>query len=527
VTYADPRVARIIQQAPEFVSRLPIIDHQGRPTFLSRPRPEQVTMLDVLCRPAVKLVLIYKPRQIGASTLSCAHTLWRTYATGHAVRTLIAAHEDDATDSLFSRTRHMYGGLPDFLQRKLHRSNRRELIFEDTQAGIRVLTAGGRGQGRSWTYNRLVAEELAFWPHAKDTWASLTSTLHDGPFTQKVVISTADGPQGLFYEQVRSAQARQRLGAAGDESTVFLFFRWMDHPTYRKLPPPTWEPTQAEYEYAQTHGLDRGATSPEEMHQLYWRHDKIYGLDGIGEARFRREYPATMEDGFMVFEGAWFDVDYLNTVLASLGAPKKGELRIYREPKETETYVIGADPSWCTGGDDAVAQVLDRRGRQCATLSMNQGGELLFAERVADLSYAYNRARVLCEANKGGAGSVVVARLGEEGVPLWREVDQKTGKAKDWITTGGRKEEAYSHARQMVNGDALTLRDVPTVQQLMLIRQDNGRIQAPDSENDDMAMALVLAEWNRRTIPSRVTPRSTPRRYSAKRNPFSAARGRI
>ena len=68
------------------------------------------------------------------------------------------------------------------------------------------------------------------------------------------------------------------------------------------------------------------------------------------------------------------------------------------------------------------------------------------------------------------------------------------------MTSHGSKEEGYAHLRQMVNGDALTLNDVPTVQELLHIREEGGTIEGRDGYRDDHGDALMLAEWNRRTL---------------------------
>ena len=69
---------------------------------------------------------------------------------------------------------------------------------------------------------------------------------------------------------------------------------------------------------------------------IYWRHQKISGADGIGEARFRREYPLTVEEGFMEVVGSWFDQMYLNEVIATLRPPDMSkELRVYKDRKST------------------------------------------------------------------------------------------------------------------------------------------------------------------------------------------------
>ena len=359
------------------------------------------------------------------------------------------------------------------------------LISEKTGALIDHMTARGDAHGRGWTYQRLVAEELAFWTNAEEVWAGLRSTLHDGPDSKIIIVSTPNGPGDFYHGRVMAAIEAERQG---DRSVRFIFSRWSDHSTYRREPPSGWEPSEEEFQLAEMHGLD--------MPQLYWRHELVHGVEGIGERRFRREYPLTVEDGFIVLEGCWFDVEYLNAIYNTLPQELRGERRIYREPELDMDYVIGVDPSWCTGGDYAVACVMDERGRQCAVLSMNQGGEVLFAERLADLARHYHKARVLVESNTGGAGRVVIRRILQDQIPIWKGPD-----GKDWTTHRGNKEHAYSFSRQMVNGDAFDLVDHSTVSELMHVREDSGKIEGQDGYHDDHADAFVLACWALRTCP--------------------------
>jgi hypothetical protein len=503
----------------EFIPRLSIINEKGVSVRFDSPHQEQVTALDDLLDPEVKTVIHYKPRQIGSTTVGCAFNFDYSYWTQDAVKTIIVAHTDDTTDAIFQRIRYFHDTLPAQMRRPIERSNKRELIFSDTNAGFRCLTAGGKSQGRGWTYQRLHADEMAFWPNAEEVWASITSTLHQGPHHKVFITSTANGPGGLYHKKVQDAIKAKMMN---DNTVRFRFFRWSDHSTYVMDPPRGWEPDGEEYSLAERFGLS--------MQQLYWRHDKIHGANGIGTERFRREYPLTIEDGFAEFNGSWFDNVYLNEVSASL-SPKEGELRIYEPPTTGMTYAIGVDPAWCSGsidgklGDWAVAQVLSRDGRQVAVLSCNSGGEIRFATKVAELAKHYNNARVLVEHNTGGAGPVVLRELKKYNCELWVAPPQDNHRPskypKLWTTNRGNKEEGYSHLRQMINSDAITLNDYYTVQELMHIRERAGTIEGQDGMHDDHAMALMLAEWNRKTLPAASTPTLFRRQYQAKPNPFT------
>ena len=113
-------------------------------------------------------------------------------------------------------------------------------------------------------------------------------------------------------------------------------------------------------------------------------------------------------------------------------------------------------------------------------------------------------------------------------MPLWTKPSEPGQKASKrpryWTTSRGSKEHGYAHLRQMVNGDALTLNDMTTVQELMHIREEGGKIEGQDGYHDDHADALMLAEWNRRDMPEAKALPTNPnrRRYTAIKHPFSA-----
>tara|TARA_R100001224_G_scaffold113534_1_gene99263 strand:- start:1025 stop:2560 length:1536 start_codon:yes stop_codon:yes gene_type:complete len=482
------RLNEILSDRRKFIGRLKFEDMTANVTYFNRPFQEQVALINALSDPQVKTIVVLKPRQIGISTANCADTFYEAFTAKKPLRTLVAADHSKTTKSLFGKFVGFYEHLPKALKdANPFRVNRvdKTLISERTGALIDHMTARGDAHGRGWTYQRLIAEELAFWTHAEEVWAGLRSTLHEGPDSKIIIVSTPNGPGNFFHERVLTAMRAERQG---DKSIRFIFSKWSDHSSYSKQPPPGWEPFAEDWELGKQHGLS--------MQQLYWRHEMVRGVEGIGERRFRREYPLTVEDGFIVLEGCWFDIDYLNECFNNLPKQPEGELRIFEEPQLDMDYVIGVDPSWCSGGDFAVGCVMDETGEQVAVLSMNQGGEDLFAKKLSDLARYYHRARVLCEANTGGAGRIVIKKLMQEGIPIWKD-----SYGKDWITHRGNKEQAYAFARQMVNSNAFVLSDSATIQELMHIRDRDGKIEGQDGYHDDHSDALVLACWALRTCP--------------------------
>lgn len=491
----------VISDKEELISRLHIVDEKGIDSTFSNPHPEQVDALRDFCSPVITTCIYLKSRQIGLSTIKSADEFATLYMARDPIRTLLCADHRDTTDTLHAKLKYYYQCLPSALKRPIHASNSRELTFADTGAGIRCLTAGSPQMGKGGTYQRIVAEEMAFWVNADDVWGSLQATQHEGPHLKKFIISTSAGPNNLYHRMVLSAQ---KAMLAGDPRTMFRFFRWFDHRTYAMSPPKTWEPTQEEVDVATQYGLT--------LAQLYWRHNKIWGADGIGEQRFSLHYPASAEEAFAHHEGSWFDSELLASYEASL-APKKGELRIYEQPRAGVLYAAGVDPAWCNGGNQAALQIVDMFGHQVCTYATNQGGEENFGDNVSQLLFRYNKAKVLVEDNAGGGGRVVRKKLMADGHKMWTKPKESVrGKSRFWVTSNSSNAEGYSWLKKQVNGDALTLNDYQTVQQLQHIREDDGVIEGTDGYEDDLADALMLAEWNRKTLPGESAPINLHRR---------------
>ena len=74
-------------------------------------------------------IIILKARQMGFSTLTAAIIFWMA-ATAHAVRCMVVAHKDEATDNLFQMYKRFYENLPDPVKPMLQASNAKELVFD-------------------------------------------------------------------------------------------------------------------------------------------------------------------------------------------------------------------------------------------------------------------------------------------------------------------------------------------------------------------------------------------------------------
>lgn len=465
--------------------RLEIIDEQGVLRPVREMHAEQLELLDVLLNN--KKVIVLKPRQIGVTTLVLMYYFWVLLRARNPIGLLSVTHESGAMASVNSKLRLFQQGLPGLIRPTLRPDNARLLGLGHNRAQAAQMMAGGRGAGRSFTYQMLHATEMGFWPKGsaaaggtdvdRTVWASVNATLHEGPYNKVVVESTGDGPAGIFYGLCDRART--------SDEWAFVFFPWTRFTKYRMPVPRDWRRSEAEEELASEFGVTD--------EQLVWRRSKIVTMDG-DERRFRREYPLTWMDPFLITDGMFFDVENLNRWAAGFDADAdKIGLTIYHPREAGRTYYIGQDTAGGVGKDSGAIVVLRDDLVQVARWHSNTAKPHAQAEMAAQLSALYGRALVLCELN--AFGKAVIERMEALGVNLWME------NGRYFWTQRGRslntKEDIFAHAQPIVDNNWTTPSCPICVQQLMIMKvHDNGNIAAAgETQHDDLAMAYVLALW--------------------------------
>ena len=135
-------------------------------------------------------IIILKARQMGFSTMTEA-ILFKETATKSNINTGRITHKEDSTTNLFNMNKLFYDKLPVPLQPNQKYSNAKEIIFDrkdgqGLKSKIKCMTAGGKGVGRSDTYNNLHLSELAFWEGDKKyTYGGLRQSV---PYTSNSIV---------------------------------------------------------------------------------------------------------------------------------------------------------------------------------------------------------------------------------------------------------------------------------------------------------------------------------------------------
>ncbi len=468
-------------------------------------------------------IIILKGRQEGISTVTEA-LMFQDAATRPNVKTLIVAHNSDATSNLFKMNKLFYDCLPRRMQPMRKNSNARELTFENPtkdrkakarrpglRSAIRCQTAGGGGVGRSETLTNVHLSEYAFWPkNKKDLLLGIMQSVPDDPNTMVVIESTANG-YDHFKELWDGA-------VSGENAWVPVFLPWYLEKGYRKAVPPGTEWTEEEEGLRRDFGLDD--------EQLQWRRWCIMTNCGGSVEEFRQEYPNTPAEAFLLSGTPFFDNQALAVQQMHVPEPittgwftydepeeqgekprnwkfvpaEDGVVRIWKEPEKGVPYVLGGDTAG-DGSDCFTAHVLDNRtGEQVAELQQRQS-EILYARQVYCLGRYYNTALAAIEVN---FSTYPVRKLEEWNYPhLYQRERFDTYanamvKAFGWQTSPATRPQMLAELHTVMEEAPEVIRSRWTLGEMIVFVYDkNRKPQAAEGQHDDLVIAAAIAHMAR------------------------------
>jgi phage terminase large subunit len=180
-------------------------------------------------------------------------------------------------------------------------------------------------------------------------------------------------------------------------------------------------------------------------------------------------------------------------------------------------YCIGGDTSG-DGSDYFVGQVLDAKtGEQVAVLR-HQFDADQYTKQMYCLGKYYKDALIGIEANFDSFPLMELQRLGYKNQYVREAQDTYTGKTKKsfgFKTTSLTRPTAISRLIEIVREHCYLLNDKATLEELLtIIRNEKGRIEAPQGGHDDMMMSLAIAYQVKEQVVFRSNPIVTPRTYN-------------
>lgn len=461
-------------------------------------------------------IVILKARQMGFSTL-VESILFKETATKFNVNTGIVAHKEDSTTNLFNMSKRIYDNLPIEMKPSKKASNAKELIF-DNQDGtglkskIKCMTAGAEGIGRSDTFNNLHISEYAFWPgNKKETLLGLMQSVPNLPNTIVIIESTANG-----YEDFKDIWDR---AVNGESDFIPLFVGWNELKEYQ-MQYTGFKLTEEEQKLVDVYNLS--------LEQITWRRWCIANNCGGDVNLFKQEYPLTPEEAFLLSGNAVFDKEALLMRKQTIPRPihkgyftydydgltitnwkwvndPSGYIEIFNLPNTPEItkYCIGGDTAG-EGSDYFVGQVLDAKtGRQVARLRHQLDADL-YSKQMYCLGKYYGTALIGIESNYDSYPIMELQRLGYENQYIREQFDTYTGKLKKsfgFRTTSITRPVIISALIEIIREHTDLIQDEVTINELLtIIRNERGRIEAPEGEHDDLMMALAIAYYIREQV---------------------------
>lgn len=499
-------LARLIMDPWWFILRLRIVTKTGRlVTFKDIGLfPEQEQTLRALIDGGD--VLVEKSRQMGITTIVVAFCLWKVITARSSYNVLMVMHEHTSTLRFAQQLRVHIKHLPPSIRPVILVDNSSEITLKvgNHISMIRFTMAGGRSGAKGFTFRLIALSEAAHYPMGssahrkadpeaegvdKEFYTSARSTLPTrdvDPEARLVIESTPGPPYGLYHDLVK---ATQQGGTEVDAAWTFLFFPWYKFPQYRREVPEGFEVTSEEQELLGTH--------PEmTMENIAFRRHKL-DVEGYSLRKFRKDFPTTWSEPFLVSGGVWFDAEVINALSLRLPPGPPTGLRVYQPPRHGAMYFHGYDASGGTQNDSGVLTVLNKAAEQCLVWSSDHHQPRQQAEMIKDIWLQYPGIVLVECGNK--YGNAVVERLIELGVTVY--VDQYGDR---FTTTKSTKATLMDYARHEVNEQLVDIEDPPTVMELGKFREfPDGTLAAEAGFHDDHVMSLAFALWcGRRHFPA-------------------------
>ncbi|MBP3920789.1 MAG: PBSX family phage terminase large subunit [Bacilli bacterium] len=210
--------------------------------------------------------------------------------------------------------------------------------------------------------------------------------------------------------------------------------------------------------------------------------------------------PKPIKTGYFIYDYDGLKITHIRWV-----NDKNGYINIYgipNVPKMTK-YCIGGDTAG-EGSDYFTGHVLDARtGQQVATLKQQFDPDQ-YVKQMYCLGMYYKYALIGIEANFDSFPIMELQRLGYSNQYVRLAQDTYTGKTEKrfgFKTTSLTRPTIISRLIQIVREEVNSINDKDTLEELLtIVRNEKGRIEAPEGGHDDQMMGLAIAHHIREQV---------------------------
>ena len=210
--------------------------------------------------------------------------------------------------------------------------------------------------------------------------------------------------------------------------------------------------------------------------------------------------PTPLKVGYFVY-----DYDGMKITNIRWVNDKNGYIKIYQVPNvpQQTKYVIGGDTSG-EGSDYFTADVLDARTGEQVAKFKNQFDPDLYVKQMYCLGTYYGNALMAIEANFDSYPIRELQRIGYTNQYVREQPDTYTGRLEKrfgFKTTSITRPTIISNLIQVVREHTSLINDKETLEELLtIVRNEKGRIEAPEGGHDDQMMSLAIAHEARSQV---------------------------
>ncbi len=203
----------------------------------------------------------------------------------------------------------------------------------------------------------------------------------------------------------------------------------------------------------------------------------------------------------------YFSYDYDGLQISNIKwvNDRNGYIKIYQVPNvpKMTKYCIGGDTSG-EGSDFFTGHVLDARtGEQVAVLK-HQFDADQYTKQMYCLGVYYKEALIGIEANFDSFPLMELQRLGYNNQYVREAIDTYTGRTEKrfgFKTTSLTRPTIISRLIEIVRENTESINDKDTLEELLtIVRNEKGRIEAPEGGHDDQMMGLAIAHHIREQV---------------------------
>lgn len=484
------------------------------------------TVMELREKKKPQRIIILKARQMGFSTMTEALCI-NTVATNKLKNALIIAHEDTASQNLYTMFKTYYEGLPEELAPMRKKSNAQELVFENPtsddaekrrnpglQSSVKIASARNTSAGRSSTLHFLHCSEVAFWQDAKTLVTGLFQTVPYHESTCIILESTANGIGGFFYEVWKNAER-------GENDFIPLFFAWFEEDTYAIKFEDEGEKKRfiLDLDKEELSLIERikkfGYTEDTIYEKLKWRKWCIKNNCYGDLEKFHQEYPSYSEEAFIASGRPALPIQTLKEYLDASKKPtlkgylneagtfeedRHGYIDIFKPPVKNEFYTIGCDVAeGLAHGDYSVAVVMDSDANIVAKWRGHIAPDL-FGNEIIKLANYYNEAYVAVENNNHGLTTLTAIKnkdyfniyFTKTYDKITNRISQKIG----WSTNGKTKPLIIDKLAEYIRSKWIGIPDAEIITEcLSYVIDDKGLTNAQLGCFDDCVMATAICLW--------------------------------